>query len=83
MIMSHYKARDILIELEVKLNKEIAAESELKNQLIFKSILGTILKDVGKINCFVEETDKAETYLRKALNVLVELCKVLNNSCVL
>ena len=70
--LSHYKARDILLELEEKLNKEIAADADHKNQLIFKSILGTVLKDVGKINCFVEETDKAETFLRKALNVLVD-----------
>lgn len=69
----HYKARDILKELENLLETEIKARNEIEeDQITLKSILGYILKDIGKINLFVEETNQAEIYFNKALEVLTE-----------
>lgn len=67
---NHYKSREILIELEEKLEKVIAETTDEKDLLVFAAILGYIRKDVGKINSFVEETNQAELYLNKALELL-------------
>lgn len=67
---NHYKSRDILIDLEVKLEKVIEKTEDSRDKLVFKAILGCILKDIGKINSFVEETNQAEVYLNKSLELL-------------
>lgn len=67
----HYKARDILTELETSLESEITVRSEIEeDQLTLRAILGYVRKDIGKINLFVEETNQAEIYFNKALDVL-------------
>lgn len=67
---NHYKSREILTDLEVKLEKIISETSDSKDLLVFQSILGYVLKDIGRINSFVEETDASLAYLNKSLNLL-------------
>lgn len=67
---NHYKSREILIELETKLEKVISATDDEHDLLVFRSIQGYIQKDVGKINSFVDETNQAEVYLNKSLDLL-------------
>lgn len=67
---NHYKARDILCELEAKLGNIITGTSDVHDKLVLQAILGYIQKDVGKINSFVEETNQAEVYLNKSLELL-------------
>lgn len=67
---SHYKSRDILQSLETSLVKIIDETKDERDLVVFKAILGYILKDIGKINSFVEETNQAELYLNKCLEIL-------------
>lgn len=67
---NHYKSREILIELEIKLEKVIGETVDEHDLLVFRSIQGYIQKDVGKINSFVDETNQAEVYLNKSLDLL-------------
>lgn len=67
---NHYKSRDILIDLETKLEKVIGETEDSRDKLMFRAILGCIQKDVGKINSFVEETNQAEVYLNNSLELL-------------
>ena len=67
---NHYKSREILSELEIKLEKIISETKDEKDLLVFKAILGYVLKDIGRINSFVEETDPAVAYLNKSLDLL-------------
>lgn len=67
---NHYKSREILSELETKLEKIIADTGDAKDLLVFKAILGYVLKDIGRINSFVEETAQSDAYLNKSLNLL-------------
>lgn len=69
----HYKARDILFELEKNLENEINLRSDNQDdQLTLGVILAYVRKDIGKINLFVEETNQAEIYFEKALDILNE-----------
>lgn len=67
---NHYKSREILIELEAKLEKIVDGTDDNQDMLVFKAILGYVLKDIGKINSFVDETNPADVYLNKSLNLL-------------
>lgn len=67
---NHYKSRDILLEVEISLKKIIGETKDEHDSVVFKAILGYVLKDIGKINSFVEETNQAELYLNKSLEVL-------------
>ena len=67
-----YKAREILLELESKIEKNISETGDGSDLLVYRAILGCILKDVGKINSFVDETSQADVYLHKSLNLLKE-----------
>lgn len=67
---NHYKSGEILTELETKLEKNISDKGDEKDLLVFKAILGYVLKDIGKINSFVDETNLADAYLNKSLNLL-------------
>lgn len=69
---NHYKAREILCELENNIEKILAETGDASDLLVFRAILAYTLKDVGKINSFVEETSQAEQYLNKALALLEE-----------
>lgn len=66
---NHYKSREILLELEIELEKIISATKDSRDLLVFQAILGYIQKDIGKINSFVEETNQAEVYLNKSLEL--------------
>jgi KIF-binding protein len=66
---NHYKSRDILVELEKKLENLIESTSDEQDVLTFKAIYGSVLKEIGKLNIFVEETGESEKYLKRALDV--------------
>lgn len=67
---NHYKARDLLTDLETKLEKIIGETSDPQDLLVYRAILGTVLTDIGKINSFVEESTQSEVYLKKSLDLL-------------
>lgn len=67
---SHYKARDLLTDLETKLEKNIGETSDQQDLLVYRAILGNVLTDIGKINSFCEESSQAEVYLKKSLDIL-------------
>jgi KIF-binding protein len=64
-----YKAREILIQLEKVLLKNIEEEND-DNLITLHAILGNVQKDIGKISMFVDETNQAESYLNKSLDLL-------------
>lgn len=64
------QARDLLSELETKLEKIMGETSDQRDLLVYRAILGNVLTDIGKINSFVEESNQAETYLKKSLDLL-------------
>lgn len=65
---NHYKAREILLELETEIEKIIGKTGDESDLLVLQVILAYTLKDIGKINSFVEETSQAVEYLGKALS---------------
>lgn len=67
---NHYRAREIYIDLETKLQKFVKEAEDEHDKLVFKTILGHVQAEVGKINLFVEETNQAEAYLNKSLDLL-------------
>ncbi|CRK96120.1 CLUMA_CG009550, isoform A [Clunio marinus] len=67
---NHYKSKEILIDLEVKLEKTIEQTENEQDLLVFRAILGYVQKDIGKICSFVEETNQAKIYLNKSLELL-------------
>lgn len=70
---NHYKSRDILLELETKLDGLIEATTDQTDLLTYKSIAGSVLKEIAKLCSFVEETGTAETYLKKSLDLVEPL----------
>lgn len=67
---NHYRAREIYIDLESKLQKFVNEAEDEHDKLVFKTILGHVQTEVGKINLFVEETNHSEAYLNKSLDLL-------------
>lgn len=67
---NHYKSRDILVELESKLDKLIDSTTDERDLLTYKAIAGSVLKEIAKLSMFVEETGAAEKYLRKSLELV-------------
>lgn len=70
---NHYKSRDILVELETKLDELITETADEQDLLIYKSINGCVLKETAKLCIFVEETGAAERALRKSLELVEPL----------
>lgn len=69
---NHYKARELLIDLEAKLEKIISTTSDQQDLVVYRSILGNVLTDIAKINSFVEESNQSEVFLNKSLDLLSE-----------
>lgn len=67
---NHYKARDILLELETDIERIINKTGDDSDLLVLRVIQANAIKDVGKINSFVDETGQAVEYLNKALSLL-------------
>lgn len=68
---NHYKAREILQDLEKNLDNVTPNFSDNPDDLLtINSILGYVRKDIGKISMFVEETSLAERYFKKAVELL-------------
>lgn len=74
---NYYKSRDILLDLEKVLEKAVNdLEDGLdvgRDLLVIKAILGYVLKDVGKISSFVEDSSQALDYFLKALILLDDI----------
>lgn len=68
---NHYRAREILQELEKNLiNVADSYKDDEENCITINAILGYVLKDVGKISMFVDETSLAEKYFQRAITLL-------------
>lgn len=67
---NHYKSRDILVELEDKLKKLIESTSDEQDNLTYKVISGSVLKEIAKLNIFVEEIGEAEKCLKMSLELV-------------
>jgi len=74
---SHYAAREMLIEMQNNLKNvlsTLAAEDnpDEHDVLIYKAILGFILKELGRISIFVDELKTGENYLTESTTVFEE-----------
>ncbi|KAG5677083.1 hypothetical protein PVAND_006867 [Polypedilum vanderplanki] len=69
---NHYQAREILEILEKEIEKAICQleNDQKEDKLILQAILGYVQKDIGKISMFVDETNVAESYFEKSLQLL-------------
>lgn len=71
---SHYKAKDILIELQNNLKNLLndlpAVEEGDESRDLLVYILGFIYKDTGRICVFTEELSSGENYLMKCVELL-------------
>lgn len=68
---NHYRAREILCELEKNLiNVADSFKDDDDDRLTINAILGYVMKDIGKISMFVDETSLAEKYFQKTIELL-------------
>lgn len=68
---NHYRAREILLELEKNLiNVADSFKDDDDDRLTISAILGYVMKDIGKISMFVDETSLAEKYFQRTIELL-------------
>ncbi|XP_017858705.1 PREDICTED: protein KBP homolog [Drosophila arizonae] len=72
---SHYKARDVLLDLKKQLDEQLisiqAAEEEGgEDELCYKSMLGFTCRDLGRIYIYVEEVSEGEQLLNRCLELM-------------
>lgn len=70
---SHYKAKDILIEMQNNLKNllnDLPEDEDDESRRLLLYILGFIYKDTGRICVFTEELANGENYLMKCVELL-------------
>ncbi|CAG9799897.1 unnamed protein product [Chironomus riparius] len=68
---NHYRAREILCELEKNLlNVSDSFKDDEDDRLTINAILGYVMKDIGKISMFVDETSLAQKYFQRTIELL-------------
>lgn len=72
---SHYKARDVLFELKKQLEDQLvslqASEADGGDEEIYyKSLLGYVYRDLGRIHIYTEESSEGEKLLKHCLEIV-------------
>lgn len=69
---SHYSARDIFLELAGILKTQLEEMPPAEVATAYQAILAYVLKDLGKLHIYVEESAAGKKYLEEALEILDE-----------
>jgi len=73
---SHYKARDVLLDLKKQLDDQLISmraseETEgCDEELVYKSMLGFVCRDLGRIHIYTEESSEGEKFLNRCLELM-------------
>lgn len=72
---SHYKARDVLFDLKKQLEDQLisvqASEADGGDEEIYyKSLLGYVYRDLGRIHTYTEEPSEGEKFLKRCLEIV-------------
>ncbi|KAM8717803.1 hypothetical protein ACLKA7_004497 [Drosophila subpalustris] len=72
---SHYKARDVLLDLKKQLDDQLismqASEADGGDEeLVYKSMLGFVCRDLGRIHIYTEESSEGEKFLNRCLELI-------------
>jgi len=72
---SHYKARDVLLDLKKQLDDQLisvkASEGDGGDEeLVYKSMLGFVCRDLGRIYIYTEESSDGQKFLHRCLELM-------------
>ncbi|KAH8282818.1 hypothetical protein KR054_010070 [Drosophila jambulina] len=75
---SHYKARDVLVDLKKQLDDQLVSvqaseEDGGDDDLCYRSLLAFVCRDLGRIFVYTEEQSKGEEFLNRCLELVTPL----------
>ncbi|KAH8283551.1 hypothetical protein KR018_005575 [Drosophila ironensis] len=75
---SHYKARDVLLGLKKQLDDQLVSVEASEEDggaadLLYRSLLAFICRDLGRIHVYTEEPSEGERFLNRCLELITPL----------